>query len=147
MRRMLITGAMIVSLTATSTFAGNLVEPAMEPEIVAAETTSSGGAMVVPILLIVLMAAAIASGGSDTAPPPPPLIPSDSRLKTDIVQVGTAANGLPLYQFRYKALPTVFQGVMAQDVLTHTPEAVVTMPGGYYAVKYDMLGLEMTIVY
>jgi len=144
MRRMLITGAMIVSLTATSTFAGNLVEPAMEPEIVAAETTSSGGAMVVPILLIVLMAAAVASGGNDA--PPPPMV-SDSRLKTDIVQVGTAANGLPLYQFRYKGLPTVYQGVMAQDVLTHTPEAVVTMPGGYYAVKYDMLGLEMTVVH
>jgi len=144
MRKTLITGAIICSLTATSAFAGNLVEPAMEPEIVAAETTSSGGAMVVPILLIVLMAAVIASGGSDTAPPP---MVSDSRLKTDIMQVGTAANGLPLYHFRYKGLPTVYQGVMAQDVLTHTPEAVVTMPGGYYAVKYDMLGLEMTVVH
>lgn len=114
----------------------------MEPEIIVEESTgSSGGGLLVPILLLVLVAAAATSGGGDA----PPLL-SDSRLKTDITQVGTAANGLPLYHFRYKGLPTVYQGVMAQDVLKHTPDAVVTMPGGYYAVKYDMLGLEMTAV-
>ena len=133
---------MICSLTAQAAFAGNLAEPVMEPEIIVEESTgSSGGSMLVPILLLVLIAAAATSGGSDPAPQM-----SDSRLKTDITQVGTAANGLPLYHFRYKGLPTVYQGVMAQDVLKHTPDAVVTMPGGYYAVKYDMLGLEMTVV-
>ena len=142
MRKTLITGAIIFGLTAQSAFAGNLVEPTMEPEVIAETTTSSGGSMLVPILLLVLIAAAAASGGSE-----PQLVASDSRLKTDITQVGAAANGLPLYHFRYKGLPTVYQGVMAQDVLKHTPDAVVTMPGGYYAVNYGMLGLEMTIVH
>ncbi len=58
----------IAALTSTQAFAGNLVEPMMEPEVVEAATGSSGGAMIVPILMIVLMAAAIASGGNDTVP-------------------------------------------------------------------------------
>ena len=69
---------------------------------------------------------------------------SDIRLKTDIEAVGTAPNGLTLYNFRYKGSDALYQGVMAQDVLAHTPEAVVTMANGYYAVNYDMLGLSMT---
>jgi hypothetical protein len=71
---------------------------------------------------------------------------SDLRLKADIVRVGTAANGLPLYEFRYLGGETRYRGVMAQDVLRHTPEAVVTMDNGYLAVRYDRLGLEMTAV-
>jgi len=35
---------------------------------------------------------------------------------------------------------------MARDVLTHTPEAVITHPSGYTMVDYDMLGMEMTRV-
>jgi hypothetical protein len=33
---------------------------------------------------------------------------------------------------------------MAQDVLKVFPEAVTTMPNGFMAVRYDMLGLSMT---
>jgi hypothetical protein len=73
-----------------------------------------------------------------------PAITSDIRLKTDIEQVGVAANGLPLYTFRYLWSDEVYRGVMAQDVLKVFPEAVVTRPDGYMAVLYDMLGLEMT---
>lgn len=62
------------------------------------------------------------------------------------MRVGAAANGLPLYEFRYLGGDTRYRGVMAQDVLRHTPEAVVTKPNGYMAVRYDMLGLEMSIV-
>jgi len=68
---------------------------------------------------------------------------SDRRLKTDIRKVGVAANGLPLYTFRYMGGDVQFRGVMAQDVLNHTPEAVVTLPSGYLAVNYGMLGLTM----
>ncbi len=68
---------------------------------------------------------------------------SDMRLKTDIMQIGTAENGLPIYSFRYLGHDALFSGVMAQDVLAHTPEAVITMPGGYYFVNYDMLGMRM----
>jgi hypothetical protein len=69
---------------------------------------------------------------------------SDIRLKTDIEKVGIAANGLPLYTFKYIGSDDVYQGVMAQDVLKVFPEAVTTMPNGFMAVRYDMLGLSMT---
>jgi hypothetical protein len=69
---------------------------------------------------------------------------SDIRLKTDIERVGTAANGLPIYNFKYIGSDNVYQGVMAQDVLEVFPEAVTTMPNGYMAVRYDMLGMKMT---
>jgi hypothetical protein len=35
---------------------------------------------------------------------------------------------------------------MAQDVLAHTPEAVITHPSGHLMVNYDMLGMEVTRV-
>ena len=70
--------------------------------------------------------------------------PSDIRLKTDIEKVGVSANGLPVYTFRYIGGDAVYRGVMAQDVLKVLPEAVSIMPNGYLAVRYDMLGLEMT---
>jgi len=70
--------------------------------------------------------------------------PSDIRLKTDIERVGIAANGLPLYTFKYIGSDDVYRGVMAQDVLEVFPEAVSTMPNGYLAVRYDMLGMKMT---
>jgi hypothetical protein len=73
--------------------------------------------------------------------------PSDIRLKTGIEQVGVAANGLPLYNFRYLGDQATYCGVMAQDVLERFPEAVSVMPNGYLAVRYGMLGLEMTRVH
>jgi len=68
---------------------------------------------------------------------------SDIRLKTDIVLIGKAENGLPLYTFRYIGGTAIYQGVMAQDVLKFMPEAIIYMPNGYMAVNYDMLGLTM----
>jgi hypothetical protein len=73
--------------------------------------------------------------------------PSDIRLKIDIEKVGVAANGLPLYTFKYIGGDAVYRGVMAQDVLKILPEAVSVMPNGYLAVHYDMLGMEMTRVH
>jgi hypothetical protein len=84
----------------------------------------------------------IVTAGSDSAPIKK--VPSDVRLKTDIEKVGLAANGLPLYSFRYIGEDAVYRGVMAQDVLEVFPEAVCIMPNGYLAVRYDMLGLAMT---
>lgn len=74
------------------------------------------------------------------------LAASDRRLKTDIEPMGVAANGLPLYNFRYVGGQTVFRGVMAQDVLEHTPSAVVRLSNGYLAVNYRMLDLRMITV-
>ncbi len=143
MRKTIIAGVLICGLTVQAGFAGNILEPMMEPDVIVEDTSSSsGGGLLIPILLLVFLAAAASGGGGSGGSPSP----SDSRLKTDITQVGMSASGLPIYHFRYIGLPTTYQGVMAQDVLAHTPEAVVNMPGGYYAVNYGMLGLEMTVV-
>ena len=70
--------------------------------------------------------------------------PSDSRLKTDIEQVGTTVYGLPLFNFRYKDGSDRFQGVMAQDVLQVMPDAVSVGSNGFYQVNYGRLGISMT---
>ncbi len=68
---------------------------------------------------------------------------SDSRLKTDIAQVGKTVYGLPLYNFKYIGKPEVYEGVMAQDVLKVMPSAVLRGADGYYRVKYKDLGIQM----
>lgn len=79
--------------------------------------------------------------GLATSDPGP--APSDARLKTDISRTGTAPNGLPLYRYRYTGHAPVFEGVMAQDVLHHTPDAVIHAEDGTMAVDYARLGLRM----
>ena len=70
--------------------------------------------------------------------------PSDRRLKKDIVAVGTdERTGLTLYQFRYiNEDDTVYQGVMADEVLERYPDAVVHASNGYMSVIYAVLGIE-----
>jgi hypothetical protein len=134
-----------IAATTFATFAaqaGGYAEPVLEPEVIVEDTSSSSAGILIPILLLVLVAAAASSGGDDEE-----VLPSDIRLKTDITPVGTAANGLTLYQYRYKGLPTVYQGVMAQDVLAHFPDAAVELPFGYLGVNYSKLGLKMSIVH
>ena len=70
--------------------------------------------------------------------------PSDIRLKTDIERSASLQTGLPLYTFKYIGSEVVYRGVMAQDVLEVFPEAVSTMPNGFLAVRYDLLGMSMT---
>lgn len=138
-------GAALVStaLAVNPVLAGGMAEPVMEPEVIEEETTArSDAGILVPIFALVMFGLAMSNGNDAAA-----TAPSDARLKTDIARVGTATNGLPLYQFRYVGLGTVYEGVMAQDVLAHTPEAVVTLPGGYLAVDYARLGLELKIVH
>ncbi|WP_375282126.1 tail fiber domain-containing protein [Pseudooctadecabacter sp.] len=130
---------------ATASNAGGLAEPVMEMapiEIIEETPETSASGLIIPLILIAMIAVAAGSSGSD------PLVEtiSDIRTKTDIVPVGTAANGLPLYHYRYLRAPTVFEGVMAQDVLMHTPQAVTLQPGGYMTVNYGMLGLELKVV-
>lgn len=55
--------------------------------------------------------------------------------------------GLPLYEFRYIFGRKRYVGVMAQDVLMHTPDAVVRSLLGYFKVDYKMLGLEMKAIH
>lgn len=71
--------------------------------------------------------------------------PSDRRLKTDIELVGrNQRTGLNLYAFRYiDGDGKRYIGVMADEVRNRYPEAVLVMDGGFLAVDYAMLGLEM----
>ena len=119
--------------------AGSLADPVVPETLIAQQASSSINHHILPPALFVAFVAASMIFAPVLAPP------SDARLKTDITRVGTAENGLPLYHFRYVGQDQLWEGVMAQDVLSHTPEAVVDL-GGYYGVNYDMLGLEMRAV-
>ena len=135
----LLTATALSAALANPLAAGGYVEPVLEPAVIVEDTSSSAGGILVPLLAIVLITLAVMDS-NDT------ILASDARLKTDITPVGTAANGLTLYHYRYVGSPVVHQGVIAQEVLAHTPEAVVTLPTGHLAVNYTMLGIEPGIV-
>jgi hypothetical protein len=67
---------------------------------------------------------------------------SDAALKHDIVLLGHLENGLGFYRFSYNDSKQVYVGVMAQEVETIMPEAVVRDRDGYLEVLYDKLGLK-----
>ncbi|MEZ5924350.1 MAG: tail fiber domain-containing protein [Hyphomicrobiaceae bacterium] len=73
---------------------------------------------------------------------------SDRRLKRDIELLATLDDGTKLYSFRYiesfDSSGQTYVGVMAQDIRPARPDAIVTMANGYYAVRYNSLGLRMT---
>jgi Chaperone of endosialidase len=64
---------------------------------------------------------------------------SDRRLKRDIKRVGTLANGLPVYEYRYVWGLKRHVGVMAQDVLKAGIDAVVRHWTGFLMVDYGKL--------
>ena len=66
---------------------------------------------------------------------------SDRRLKHDIVLLGRLDDALGYYRFVYNGGHTAFVGVMAQEVRTVMPEAVMRDADGYMRVSYDRLGL------
>lgn len=69
---------------------------------------------------------------------------SDRRLKTDIASLGEAADGIRLYSWKYLDDPVnTWVGVMAQDLETSHPEALVTGTDGLFRVNYSSLGVQM----
>jgi Protein of unknown function (DUF3300)/Chaperone of endosialidase len=66
---------------------------------------------------------------------------SDMRLKHDILLLGRLDDGLGYYRFVYNGGHTAYVGVMAQQVRTVMPEAVMRGSDGYMRVSYDRLGL------
>ena len=70
---------------------------------------------------------------------------SDIRIKENIKSIGQLSNGLPVYEYEYKADwkdeagHGKHIGVMAQDVEKVIPYAVVTMENGFKKVRYDLL--------
>lgn len=73
---------------------------------------------------------------------PPIAVPSDRRLKTDIVEAGALPDGLKLYTWRYLGGTRRFTGVMADDLLASPlhAHAVHTDPDGLMTVDYGAVG-------
>jgi hypothetical protein len=63
---------------------------------------------------------------------------SDRRLKREIVKLGTAPNGLSVYQYRYLWSDDVHIGHIAQEVQKVRPDAVGVV-AGFMTVRYDLL--------
>ena len=70
---------------------------------------------------------------------------SDDDAKEDIVYVGPSSQrGVNLYLYRYKGSPTIFQGVLASEVLLARPDCVKVDPkSGFKRVDYAALGVEL----
>jgi hypothetical protein len=62
---------------------------------------------------------------------------SDRRLKSNIVRIGTHPLGIGIYEYDIDGSRQ--RGVMADEVLTVLPEAVLTGDDGYMMVNYGML--------
>lgn len=71
---------------------------------------------------------------------------SDVRLKENIARVGTSPSGLGIYEWNYKSGGPRYRGVMAQEVLSVFPSAVVPIGNGYLGVKYDLIDVDMELV-
>jgi hypothetical protein len=70
---------------------------------------------------------------------------SDERLKTNI-QLVDNVNGHNIYTWDWKEQDYGYnKGVIAQEILVSVPEAVTMMDNGYYAVNYNMLGLDYLV--
>ena len=75
------------------------------------------------------------------------IMASDIRMKENIKQIHWMPNGLPVYEYEYKAEfkdhplagHGTHTGVMAQEVEQMYPEAVTTLDNGYKAVNYGLL--------
>ena len=138
-----LTGTATKALIGSSATAGGMAEPIeMAPVEIIEDTagSSSSAGLIVPLILIALIAAAASGSDSDTGNVGNA---SDMRLKEGIVPVGSTPSGLTLYEFSYIGSPERYVGVMAQEVLTHTPEAVIAQPSGVLFVDYSMIDAEM----
>jgi hypothetical protein len=86
---------------------------------------------------------ALLASSADTGAQPCVSCASDIRLKRDIAALGRHADGINLYRFRYLWSDTVHVGVMAQEVASARPDAVLQGADGYLRVDYARLGLRM----
>lgn len=67
---------------------------------------------------------------------------SDMMLKHDISLIGHLENGIGFYRFTYNGGNKAYVGVMAQEVQTIIPGAVLRGSDGYLRVSYDMVGVK-----
>src|ERR1700724_3092433 len=66
---------------------------------------------------------------------------SDMMLKHDISLLGHLDNGIGFYRFSYNGSDKAYVGVMAQEVQTVMPAAVLRGSDGYLRVFYEQLGV------
>jgi hypothetical protein len=74
---------------------------------------------------------------------------SERMVKQNIIRIGTHPDGFGLYRFDYK--PEFREmgdferqfGVMADEVETVLPQAVIMHPYGYKMVDYALLGIDI----
>src|ERR1700730_17209035 len=66
---------------------------------------------------------------------------SDMMLKHDISLLAHLDSGLGFYRFTYNGGDKAYVGVMAQEVQTVMPAAVLRGNDGYLQVSYDKLGV------
>jgi hypothetical protein len=72
-----------------------------------------------------------------------PWLFSDRRLKTDIKRIGTHSLGIGWYSWTYQKCALAGQeacGVMADEVATVMPQAVLKNADGYSMVNYSLVG-------
>jgi hypothetical protein len=67
---------------------------------------------------------------------------SDARAKTELHLEGRRKDGIGIYTFEYRGDPshTRYMGVIAQEVQSIRPEAVIELPDGFLAVNYSAIG-------
>lgn len=64
-------------------------------------------------------------------------------MKHDVVLLGYLDNGLGYYRFAYLGSSRAYVGVIAQEVQTILPEAVIRGRDGYLRVYYEKLGIKL----
>lgn len=62
---------------------------------------------------------------------------SDRRLKRDITRIGWMNDGTPIYRFRHRDDPRMQIGLMAQDIQSEVPEAILFDAEGFMMVDYE----------
>ncbi len=145
MKKVIFLAVSTVALQVTAVLAGSVAYVAPVEMAITEDPGSMGGSglWLIPLLAIALIWLVV-KGQNDSEPVD---LTSDARLKRNIKAVGTAENGLTLYEFQYLWSSNKYEGVMAQEVLKHTPEAVVRSKFGFYKVNYSKLGLEMKTIH
>ena len=96
-------------------------------------------AILIGTAVVAVGAVIIMTGG---AAAPVVAVGSDRRLKRNIKQIGYSPSGIPQYTFQYLDHDTIYHGVMAQDLETLAPEALVMREDGMFAVYYDLIDVD-----
>lgn len=76
------------------------------------------------------------------------IVPSDIRLKNIIEKIGQSKNGVNIYKFTYKSdkSNTVYQGVIAQELIGTKYENALHMENGFYKVDYSKIGIQFKTI-